>query len=467
MTSDLASFEPFERAMRDKGQPELAIAVFRHHHEELVAGATGLVPESSIAPVASLPDAQELSDHHERGRAELSRLVVIKLNGGLGTSMGMERAKSLLPAKDGRSFLDLIAEQVVHLRRAHGVGLPLVLMDSFRTQADSLAALSHHPELAQPLPLSFLQHQVPKVLADDLSPALSVAAALGDPELAWCPPGHGDLYPALATSGLLDRLLAAGYRWAFVSNADNLGATPDETALAILGWMAARGLPFVMECADRTASDRKGGHLALDVAGRLVLREVAQCPPEDADAFQDIERHRYFNTNNLWVDLSVVARLLAERGGRLGLPLIRNVKPLDPTAPASPRVYQLETAMGAAIGLFAGAAAVRVPRARFVPVKTTNDLLVLWSDAFAREGDGRVCATTATLPIVDLDPRYYRTIEDFVARVAAAPSLAHASRLTVRGDVRFGPGVVVRGDVTLEHLGDAPLALHDRVFAGP
>lgn len=466
MSAETASFEPFEQAMRDKGQPGLAIEVFRHHYEELVAGATGLVPERSITPVATLPDAETLGAHAARGQAELSRLVVIKLNGGLGTSMGMERAKSLLPAKDGRSFLDLIAEQVIHLREAHGVGLPLVLMDSFRTQADSLAALSHHPELAQPLPLSFLQHQVPKVLADDLSPALSVAAALGDPELAWCPPGHGDLYPALQTSGLLDRLLAAGHRWAFVSNADNLGATPDDTALAILGWMAARELPFVMECADRTASDRKGGHLAMDLAGRLVLREVAQCPPEDADAFQDIARHRYFNTNNLWVDLAAIARLLAERGGRLGLPLIRNVKPIDPTAPASLRVYQLETAMGAAIGLFEGAAAVRVPRARFVPVKTTNDLLVLWSDTFERTPDGRLRATTPTLPIVDLDPRYHRTIEDFVARVAVAPSLATATRLTVRGDVRFGPGVVVRGDVTIDHAGETPLELHDQVLAG-
>ena len=457
-------FAPFEQAMRDKGQPELAIAVFRHHFEELVRGATGLMPEPSIAPVASLPDAEALTEHRARGESELARTVVIKLNGGLGTSMGMERAKSLLPAKDGRSFLDLIAEQLVHLRKVRGVGLPLVLMDSFRTQADSLAALARHPELAQPLPLSFLQHQVPKVLAGDLSPALAPAAALGDPELAWCPPGHGDLYPALQTSGLLDRLLASGYRWAFVSNADNLGATPDETALCILGWMAARELPFVMECADRTAADKKGGHLALDLGGRLVLREIAQCPPEDSAAFQDIERHRYFNTNNLWVDLTAIARLLAERGGRLGLPLIRNTKPLDPTDASSPRVHQLETAMGAAIGLFDGAAAVRVPRARFVPVKTTNDLLVLWSDAFERTADGHVRATVRTLPLVDLDPRFYKNIEDFRTRIGAAPSLRDATRLVVRGDVRFGPGVVVRGDVTLDHTGDEPLTLAERAL---
>ncbi len=325
MNEDTTGFDRYERLMRAAGQPELAIEVFRHHFEQLVSGATGLMPEASIAPLASLPDAEGLGAFVKRGEAELDRLVVVKLNGGLGTSMGMDQAKSLLPAKDGRAFIDLIVEQLVHLRAATGARLPLVLMDSFRTQADTRAALAAHPELlaghgqpfgpsagGQTLPLSFLQHQVPKVLVAGLGPAAELA--LDDPELAWCPPGHGDLYPALATSGMLARLLADGYRWAFVSNADNLGATPDALALSVLGWMAERALPFVMECADRTAADRKGGHLAQDLDGRLVLREVAQCPGEDAAAFQDIERHRYFNTNNLWIDLVAIQKMLDERG---------------------------------------------------------------------------------------------------------------------------------------------------------
>lgn len=455
-------FDPFEQLMRADGQPDLAIAVFRHHFEQLLSGATGLMPESSIAPLASLPDAETFTGHVARGEAELDRLVVVKLNGGLGTSMGMEQAKSLLPVKDGRAFIDLIAEQIVHLRHATNARLPLVLMDSFRTQGDTRAALAKHAELlaGQTLPMSFLQHRVPKVLASDFTPA-------ADHEDGWCPPGHGDLYPALATSGLLDALLAQGYRWAFVSNADNLGAVPDATALGILGWMAEGQMPFVMECADRTAADRKGGHLAQDLAGQLVLREVAQCPGDDVDAFQDITRHRYFNTNNLWVDLVAVKALLDERGGRLGLPLIRNKKFLDPTDPSSPEVYQLETAMGAAIALMPGAGAVRVPRSRFVPVKTTNDLLVLWSDVYTRTPDGRVRAVPERaddLPLVDLDPRYYKNIEDFRARFTQTPSLVHAHRLTVRGDVRFGVGVVIKGDVRVEHTGDAPLDIADRLL---
>lgn len=464
MNEDTPGFAHYEKLMREAGQPELAIEVFRHHFEQLASGATGLMPEASIAPLAALPDAETLGGFAARGKAELDRLVVVKLNGGLGTSMGMEQAKSLLPVKDGRAFIDLIAEQIIHLRAATGARLPLVLMDSFRTQADTRAALERHPALlaGQSLPLSFLQHQVPKVLVAGLAPAGGASD-----EGAWCPPGHGDLYPALATSGMLVKLLAEGYRWAFVSNADNLGATPDATALGILGWMAEGEKPFVMECADRTAADRKGGHLAQDHDGRLVLREVAQCPGDDVASFQNIERHRYFNTNNLWIDLVAVQALLDERGGRLGLPLIRNSKPLDPTEATSPAVYQLETAMGAAISLMAGAGAVRVPRSRFVPVKTTNDLLVLWSDVYTRTPEGHVRAVperAGNLPIVDLDARYYKNIDDFRARIAVAPSLVQATNLSVRGDVHFGPGVVVRGAVTLEHAGQEPLMLTDRVL---
>jgi len=459
MQQDTIGFAHYEQLMREAGQPELAIEVFRHHFEQLASGATGLMPEASIAPLTSLPDAETLGSFVARGQAELDRLVVVKLNGGLGTSMGMEQAKSLLPVKDGRAFIDLIAEQIVHLRAATGARLPLVLMDSFRTQADTRVALERHAELlaGQSLPLSFLQHQVPKVLVAGLAPAGGVSD-----EGAWCPPGHGDLYPALATSGMLARLLADGYRWAFVSNADNLGATPDQTALGILGWMAEHDLPFVMECADRTTADRKGGHLAQDLTGRLVLREVAQCPSEDAASFQDIERHRFFNTNNLWIDLVAVQALLDERGGRLGLPLIRNTKSLDPTEASSSAVYQLETAMGAAISLMAGAGAVRVPRSRFVPVKTTNDLLVLWSDVYTRTPEGHVRAVperAGDLPIVDLDARYYKNIDDFRARIAVAPSLVAAQKLSVRGDVHFGAGVVVRGSASLEHGGEEPLFL--------
>ncbi|NNL66447.1 MAG: UTP--glucose-1-phosphate uridylyltransferase [Myxococcales bacterium] len=428
------------------GLPSVAIETFRHYYDQLARGITGLIPESEIAPVAALPDAEALGDHRAAGVRALDATVVIKLNGGLGTSMGMTRAKSLLPVKGDRCFLDVVAEQTLALRRRHECRLPLVLMNSFRTREDSLAALARHEGLAGDLPADFLQHKVPRIRVDDLSPVAWPA----DPEAEWCPPGHGDLYTALATSGMLEALLEGGYRHAFVSNADNLGAVLD---LDVLGWFADRDLPFLMEVADRTLADRKGGHLARRADGGLLLRESAQCPEEDAEAFQDVGRHRYFNTNSLWLDLRALSETLASRGGVLGLPMIRNEKRVDPGDPSSPRVYQLETAMGAAIAVFEEAQAIRVPRSRFAPVKTTSDLLVVRSDAYALSDDAELLPALphgAPLPRVELDDAFYKTIADFDARFPhGPPSLARCTRLRVEGDVRFGAGVAVEGDVVV------------------
>ena len=442
-----ASFAPFERKMREAALPEVAIASFRAAFEALVSGATGTLSRREIEPVEDVPDAAGFGAHREAGAAALARTVVIKLNGGLGTSMGMTRAKSLLAVKDGLTFLDVIARQILHLHERHGVTVPLVLMDSFRTQADSLAALARHGKLSGPLAPDFLQHKVPRILAADLTPVRWPA----EPEHEWCPPGHGDIYAALQSSGVLEAMLAAGYRTAFVSNSDNLGATLD---LGLLGWFTTSRAPFAMEVKQRTHADRKGGHLARSRGGRLTLRETAQCPTDEVADFEDVERWRFFNTNNLWVDLVALQGALAAAHGVLPLPLIKNEKPVDPADPGSPRVIQLETAMGAAIALFEGARAVRVPDERFAPVKTTGDLLRVRSDAYRRDDEERIVPAPGGLGgaiAVTLDAKHFRTVGDLELRTPhGPPSLLRCRRLTVRGDVRFGKGVVIEGDVTLE-----------------
>jgi UTP--glucose-1-phosphate uridylyltransferase len=424
--------------MRREGSPEAAIDTFRHYYQQLAAGETGMLPESEIEPVE---DAQELDDL-PAGDPPLDQVVVIKLNGGLGTSMGMTRAKSLIEAKDGLSFLDVVVRQVLELRsRAR---LPLVLMNSFYTRDDALAALGS--EVASDVPLDFLQHKEPKIRVDDLMPV----EWPHDPSLEWCPPGHGDLYTALLSSGMLETLLDRGYRYAFVSNSDNLGAVLEPR---ILAWMAREQLPFAMEVTQRTEADRKGGHIARRRGGGYVLRETAQTPKEDLDALQDIARHRYVNTNNLWLDLRALADVMREREGVLGLPLIVNRKNVDPGDKSTPEVFQLETAMGAAIGVFDGARPVAVPRRRFSPVKTTEDLLALRSDAYVLTDDARVELAPerdGTPPVVDLDDEHYKLLRDFDARFPeGAPSLMACERLSVEGDVSFGRDVVVRGTVVL------------------
>jgi UTP--glucose-1-phosphate uridylyltransferase len=435
---------------------DLAARTFKHYYDQLVAGEKGLLPESSIGPVTDVPDFDDLPEAGSAVRDALDRTVVLKLNGGLGTSMGMTRAKSLLEAKEGLTFLDVIARQVLRLRERSGARLPLVLMNSFYTRDDSLSALARYDDLQVDVPLDFLQGKVPKIDASSLEPV----SWPSDPDLEWAPPGHGDLYTSLVTSGMLGELLSHGYEYAFVSNADNLGAVLDER---ILGWFASEELPFLMEVADRTEADRKGGHLALRAdGGGLVLREIAQTPDGDVDAFQDVSRHRFFNTNTLWVNLRALDSLMEARDGVLGLPMIVNRKTVDPGDSSSPEVIQLETAMGAAIDVFDGAAAVRVPRSRFAPVKTTNDLLVVRSDVYELDDDSRVVAVREKLPLVDLDSAHFKLLADFEARFpAGAPSLVDCERLAVKGDVTFGRGVVVRGAVTVANEQPDQLRIDD------
>jgi UDP-N-acetylglucosamine pyrophosphorylase len=448
-------FEPFAAKMRAAGLSESALRAFAANYRALCRNETGLMPEAGLEAVEALPQAAALRDPGaERFGALMRETVVIKLNGGLGTGMGLEKAKSLLTVRDGLTFLDLIVRQLLLLRaRAGSVDVPrLLFMNSFSTSGDTLEFLGKYPELGAPAGLEFMQSMVPKVLVEGLIPLEWPA----QPDLEWCPPGHGDLYASLAGSGWLDRLLGEGIRYAFVSNSDNLGATLDP---ALLGWFAESGASFAMEVTRRTEADRKGGHLARRKSdGRLVLRESAQCPREDEAAFQDIGRHRFFNTNNLWLRLDRLKEALEAGGGYLPLPMIRNVKTADPRDPGSPSVYQLETAMGAAIESFAGSQAIEVGRSRFAPVKTTGDLLVVRSSACRLTDDHRIeldPVRQGQPPVVDLDGRHYRFVDGLEELLPeGVPCLRDCRKLSVQGRLRFAQGVVLRGDAAFAHDGD-------------
>jgi UTP--glucose-1-phosphate uridylyltransferase len=418
------------------------LAALRRRLQQLGDQQAGRLPGEALEPLADLPRLDQLPDPPpDQARDVLNRLVIAKLNGGLGTSMGLSGPKSLLEIKPGTSFLDVIARQVLALREQHGGRLPLVLMNSVATRDPSLEVLRRYERLAVPdLPLDFLQGREPKLRADDLRPVRWPA----DPELEWCPPGHGDIYPALTASGTLDALLGAGLRYAFVSNSDNLGALAD---VRIATWLAAERVPFALEAVRGTPADRKGGHLAC-YQGRVVLRETAQVPDGDT-SFTDVERWRWYNTNNIWIDLGALKDLQAADPSAPDLPLIVNRKTVDPRDPDSPPVIQLESAMGAAIAAIPGARAIHVPRSRFAPVKTTDDLLVVRSDAYELTSQGQMRPSfDGPEPVVSLDGNFYKLLPDFEQRFpAGAPSLRRCRRLEVDGDVTFGAGVVVEGNV--------------------
>ncbi|CAK0815490.1 unnamed protein product [Prorocentrum cordatum] len=484
-------------------------------YEKLCAGDKGMITESSIEPVVSLPELESLP---EGDKALLGKTVLLKLNGGLGTGMGLDKAKSLLPLKGGNTFLDLIAKQVLKLR---GEGLPVkfMLMNSFSTEADTKEFFKKYPEIAKEWDgVAFQQNKSPKVDAETMKPIDWPQK----PSCEWCPPGHGDIYAALVCSGKLDQLLQGGYEYAFVSNSDNLGATLD---LRLLGRLASGGAPMLMEalgdararerereiratdgrdtlvawrrrksrrrrhtCTQllnstagshiktiafilggaqqlrrplsevcvRGEDDKKGGHLCRDLAtGKLTLRESAQCPEEDEKAFQDIGKHRFFNTNNLWLNLKKLKEAMV--GGVLPLPLIVNEKKVDPTSKEkpNPKVYQLETAMGAAIASLPGSEAVVVPFDRFAPVKTCNQLFGLRSDAYELSDDFTpVLSPGAFKPIVSFDDNYKMVPDMEAACPHGVPSLKACPKLKVKGKVLFLPGTIVQGETTIVNESD-------------
>jgi UDP-N-acetylglucosamine pyrophosphorylase len=446
MDADIAD-RLIEGKMRTAGVGGPTIRAFLGAVRKVRTGEHGLLPEASVAPVQSLPRFDELSDASRSDAGPLlQQLVVIKLNGGLGTGMGLDRTKSLIAVKGQDTFLDFIVRQVLQMRGGGKQRKPaFYLMNSFSTRKDTLDYLRKYPDLGGDEPLDFLQNMVPKIDAQTFAPVAWPA----QPDLEWCPPGHGDIYPALLATGLLERLLNQGLKYCFVSNSDNLGATVD---VKVLRYFAESAFSFLMEVAERTAADQKGGHLARRKSdGRLVLRESAQTPKEDEACFQDITRHGYFNTNNLWLRLDHLQAELERGGGALALPLITNCKTVDPRAANSPKVLQLESAMGAAIECFEQSGALVVPRSRFAPVKTTSDLLTLRSDACRVTDDHRLVLVESRRgqpPLVDLDPRHFKMLADFEEAFAdGIPSLARCEAIKVTGRVRFSAGVVCQGKV--------------------
>ena len=448
--------EPIEERIRTQmaadGAPPLVIEAFLQNVRRWSSGELGLISGDSLSPLGRFPRLADLDQLDPAGESAISHTVLIKLNGGLGTSMGLERAKSLIIAKNGLSFLDIIVRQVEFLRRRCRAPLPLLLMNSFSTDADSLSALATaHPTFTNGhgIPLSFCQHRVPK-----LDPATHAPVEWPEnPALEWCPPGHADIYHALQTTGLLDTLLHNGFRYAFVSNADNLGAL---LHMGILGHIARRKIPFLMEVTARTECDRKGGHLAREKStGRLLLRESAQCPPSETTDFQNIAKYSLFNTNNLWLNLEALRDMLRDAKGLPQLPLIVNQKTIDPARPDTPAIVQLEAAMGSAIACYDHAEALIVPRFRFAPVKTTNDLLSIRSDLYTLGEEHQVALHPQRFtppPDVHLDSRFYKNIADFEKRFAkGAPSLLQCDSLKIDGDINFGASIRIEGDVHLRN----------------
>ncbi|KAJ3285457.1 putative UTP-glucose-1-phosphate uridylyltransferase [Rhizoclosmatium globosum] len=386
-----------------------------------------IIPYKNLKPVASAPVNAE----------NLAKLAVLKLNGGLGTTMGCVGPKSAIEVRDGMTFLDLTVRQVEYLNSSNGVNVPLILMNSFNTDVDTTNIIQKYSSHALQI-LTFNQSRYPRVGKESLLPCPKSFADQGP---NWYPPGHGDLFESLANSGLLDQLIAEGKEYLFISNVDNLGATVDTT---ILDHMAKSGAEFIMEVTDKTKADIKGGTL-IDYDGQVRLLEIAQVPSEYTEEFKSIKKFKIFNTNNLWVSLKAIKRVVSESA--LSMEIIENIK----TSDKGEKVIQLETAVGAAIKHFKGAHGVNVPRSRFLPVKSCSDLFLITSDLYSLNHgvlNMNPKRHFQQVPIVKLGD-HFKKVNQYLGRFKSPPHILELDHLTVTGDVTFGSDVQLRGTVII------------------
>lgn len=451
----------FRDKMQAEGCSQLVIDTFLRYYSQMTSGNTGFIYETDLMPVkkGSLPEYNDLSSYSSDGENALKHAVIIKLNGGLGTSMGLDGPKCMLPAKESLSFFDIAANQIRELNKNSGIQIPFILMNSFRTDEETQKLIKQYPDLLTDIPNTFIQNKYPKILQDSLRPA----TWQDDPVHEWNPSGHGDIYTSLVSSGILQELLNSGIRYAFISNIDNLGATLDT---CLLGYFASNTLPFMMEAVPRTEIDKKGGHIARLVnKNQLILRELAQTTENEVPSFQDVEKYCYFNSNNLWINLEHLHDVMHQTGTRFNLPFIINKKHLIPKNKNTPAVFQLETAMGSAISLFPGSQAVAIPDNRFIPVKKCDDLLVLWSDYYLLNRDYSLIRDSQRVlpPIkITLDKNYYGTYDKMKERFPSdIPSLLHCKSLCIEGDVCFGAHSTINGEVTISNKSEKQVCIPD------
>lgn len=388
-------------------------------------------PEDMVANYSSLKSVSS-----EEAKKLLEKLAVLKLNGGLGTTMGCTGPKSVIEVRGEKSFLDLSVQQVQYLNTVHGTSVPLILMNSFNTHDATRKIISKYDGKVSVK--TFNQSRHPRFYKDTLTPCPEAYDASKD---NWYPPGHGDVFEALYNSKLIDELQREGIEYVFVSNVDNLGATVD---LQILKHVVDTGCEYLMEVTDKTRADVKGGTL-IQYEGKAKLLEIAQVPSSKVEEFKSIKKFKIFNTNNIWIKLSAIKRLV-ESGAFDNMDIIVNNKQLNGRG-----VIQLERAIGAGIQYFQNSHGVNVPRSRFLPVKSTSDLLIVQSNLYSITNGTLVMDSRrafSSVPLVKLGVEFQKVAE-YMKRFQSIPDILDLAHLTVSGDVTFGKDVVLKGTVII------------------
>lgn len=376
---------------------------------------------------------------YEASKNLLNKLAVLKLNGGLGTTMGLSGPKSAIKIKNNMNFIDMVVKQLKSINRKYNASVPLILMNSFNTDERTEKMVSKYSDVDIQ---TFNQAQYVKINEENLLPMNLAFEKSKDSKKAFYPPGHGDLLTSINTSGILDKLLEQGVEYLFISNIDNLAATVD---INILKFITENKIDFCMEVTKKTRTDIKGGTL-IDYEDTMKLMEIAMVPKNKKNEFTSVKKFKIFNTNNLWINIKELKNILSK--GDLNLDIITNSKVVK-----GEHIIQLETAVGSAVKCFNSTAGIVVPRSRFTPIKTCSDLFLCSSNLYAANkgtltlNKNRI--NQVSLPVVKLIGKNFQKIKNFDNSFGNIPDIVDLDVLTVTGNVTFGENVILRGIVII------------------
>ncbi|XP_052192369.1 UTP--glucose-1-phosphate uridylyltransferase-like isoform X2 [Diospyros lotus] len=364
----------------------------------------------------------------------LDKLVVLKLNSGLGTEIGFDGPKSVIEICNGQTFLDLIVNQIESINSKHECNIPLILLNSIRTHDATLKVVEKYSK--RNIDINTLcERQSHPVNKQDSKNELDF--------------DHQELFLSLKNSGTLDALLLQGKEYILVVKSDNFGAVIDSK---ILNHLIQNRIQYCMEVIPNISSDFEGSILHSH-EGEFQLSDIAQMPQKHS-----LEKFKLLDTGNLWMNLKAVKRLFETDALTVeSYPVSKKV--------SDDEILLQDRRATSAMRFFHRTIGVNVPQSRFQPLMATSDLLLVQSDLYTY-AEGILTRNNARVkpanPSIELG-REFEKLSNFRSRFKSIPSIIELDSLKVTGDVWFGAGITLKGKVTITAKQGMKLEIPDGV----
>ena len=389
-------------------------------------GLDGLEP----APVQRLPrnDRERSTDAQavELGREALraGRVAALTAAGGQGTRLGFHAPKGLFPITPirGKSLFHILAAKVLAARRRYECAMPWLVMTSPTNDAETRAFFAQQDFFRLGADtVHFFRQRVNPILGAD--GRLLLAAK---DRLLLGADGHGGVFEALAGSGVIDRMQAAGIDLISYFQVDNpLVTVADER---YIGHHLRLDADFSCKVV-RKRDPGEGLGAAVLRAGRPAVVEYIDLPPDMAAARAAEGELKYlFGSIAIHILGAAFARKVAG-GGRLPWHVARKQYDVVARSGDTARVacFKFERFVFDALDQASACAFVEVERDReFAPVKNAEGkdipdsaramMRAEWIRWLAEAGVD-VAAFDDPATLIEIDPLFADSAEELKAKL--------------------------------------------------